>query len=474
MKPTSRYIPDKVKRQILDRQNDRCANEPGSNLFRILGFPCLLWEGGRDGVFIGSCYEFDHVVEFSLTRDNSIGNLQCLCSSCHSLKTKDFQSEMSLARKKGVIEDYKTLKKKPMKSIADCSSDTESASSASHDDEINSSSHENSCDDTNGCETNIFNDLLKHRIMYENIIIPVIFDENYKSWYGAKEVTLALNYTDTKAAAQDAIRKNVFLRHRKEFHKFNFDNRDFHQRKLFIAEAGLHRIMLRRRKFEGIKFSVWMVDVLPSIRNFRYHKLSKKYEQKYAHIAQKITFLEDENEDLKSRTRQKSSHDMGSVYVIDRSNKNETLHQIGWTTDTKLQQKMRDTHTLHKETVVYFQETDGLQLESCVQLLLYDYKYKKDLYRCSFKTVIRAFKKCNDYFAKTENQQGGYKPLLISDLVIAAREEQMIIQNKIARLDDKFVGLDKQIKLEQKTLKAQINRKKTKQAKTRSNRAIAK
>lgn len=106
MKHHTRYISDKNKQIILKRQKYRCANSPGANLFRIGDWPCLLWEGNRNGVFMDNMYEFDHVVEFSLTKDNNIDNISAICALCHSYKTKNFQSEMALARKKGVIDDY--------------------------------------------------------------------------------------------------------------------------------------------------------------------------------------------------------------------------------------------------------------------------------------------------------------------------------------------------------------------------------
>uniref|UniRef100_A0A6C0C729 HNH domain-containing protein n=1 Tax=viral metagenome TaxID=1070528 RepID=A0A6C0C729_9ZZZZ len=40
--------------------------------------------------------------------ENDVSNLQALCHSCHAYKSKDFRTEMALAKKKGVIDDYKT------------------------------------------------------------------------------------------------------------------------------------------------------------------------------------------------------------------------------------------------------------------------------------------------------------------------------------------------------------------------------
>jgi len=316
---------------------------------------------------------------------------------------------------------------------------------------------------------NIFNDLLKHRIKYGNVIIPVIFDVDDNAWYGAKEVALALKYPNTKAAAQDAIRKNVFLKHRRAFYQFGFDNKDFHQRKLFIQEPGLYRLMLRSRKPEAIKFSTWIVEiVLPSIRKFGYYKLTEEHKRQYADIMQRINFLEEENRRLKRDNQKKATYpDGGLVYALDYSNKYENIFRIGQTTDMKVRTKIYDTHTLHNHSVAHLEETDDPRnLESCVLVLLHRYRYndnnKKDFFECDLDTVKAAFKQCIVSFAIMEKQQtgGSSKSFLVNNLMNRTLQEQITIQNKLTRLDKKMIQLDKQIVSEQKRLKAQIEQKK--------------
>lgn len=79
----SRSISIKVKNNILNRQNYKCAT--------IKNYNCLLWQF-KDGEFDEAGYEIDHIDEYSITHDNNIDNLQALCPNCHAVKTKRFMT----------------------------------------------------------------------------------------------------------------------------------------------------------------------------------------------------------------------------------------------------------------------------------------------------------------------------------------------------------------------------------------------
>jgi prophage antirepressor-like protein len=319
----------------------------------------------------------------------------------------------------------------------------------------------------------MFKDLSNHYIKYENIMIPVIFDDNDDVWFAAREVVLALGYPKNKAGLQNAIRNNVFRKHRREYHKFYFDTKEFHQRKLFIREPGLYRLMIRSRKPKAVKFSLWIVEyVLPSIRKFGEYKLSEEHKKNYADIMEKINYLEEENKKLRTDNKKKRVFSKGGlVYVIDYSNKHQTIFRIGKTVNMNTRKQVYDTHTLHNHPVVYFVESDNpLYLESCIRLFLRNFKYNennnKDFFMCSLKTVIKAFNICiEDIHKMTGNQIGGSSSF-INNIIKKIHDEQFIAQNNFNK---KMAKLDKQILLEQKSLYAQIeNNKFLSKPKTRS------
>jgi heterodisulfide reductase subunit B len=83
----SRYISNKVKREVLENQNYKCA--------RIKDYNCLLWVC-YNGEFDEAGYQFDHYEEFCITGDNSSRNIQALCPNCHAVKTKRFMNNKKL------------------------------------------------------------------------------------------------------------------------------------------------------------------------------------------------------------------------------------------------------------------------------------------------------------------------------------------------------------------------------------------
>ena len=90
----SRNIPEAKKKLVAAGQHFKCANSPESNIKGLEEYDCLLWQLTENrGIFDKSCYEIDHIVEYSIKQDDSIENLQALCSNCHAFKTRNFRME---------------------------------------------------------------------------------------------------------------------------------------------------------------------------------------------------------------------------------------------------------------------------------------------------------------------------------------------------------------------------------------------
>ena len=89
-KEISRHISEKIKKAILVRQQYKCANSPYLPSIGMNGYICLLYKC-NNGIFDEAGYNFDHIEEFCITKNNDINNIQALCPNCHAVKTKYFR-----------------------------------------------------------------------------------------------------------------------------------------------------------------------------------------------------------------------------------------------------------------------------------------------------------------------------------------------------------------------------------------------
>jgi len=106
-------VSESIKKQIAGRQFFKCANKPNSNLKGLEGYSCHLWliEGENKGCFDESNWEIDHIEEKSIGGTNDTNNLQALCSSCHSLKTKRFKSNGKNQNSQSNTNKFQTFEK---------------------------------------------------------------------------------------------------------------------------------------------------------------------------------------------------------------------------------------------------------------------------------------------------------------------------------------------------------------------------
>jgi 5-methylcytosine-specific restriction endonuclease McrA len=74
-----------MRKVLLSRE--RCDNSPHNPAIGCKGYICPLWKC-NGGLFDESGKEIDHITEVSLGGNNELSNLQVLCPSCHSVKTK--------------------------------------------------------------------------------------------------------------------------------------------------------------------------------------------------------------------------------------------------------------------------------------------------------------------------------------------------------------------------------------------------
>ena len=108
---TSReHLSDSIKKQVAGKQKYKCANNTEIELYGLKGYICPRWDSQYyAGDFDEAGYDIDHIEEYCLTQDHNIENLQALCKSCHSVKTKRFMNRHKKVKK--TIKEVKKVKK---------------------------------------------------------------------------------------------------------------------------------------------------------------------------------------------------------------------------------------------------------------------------------------------------------------------------------------------------------------------------
>ena len=108
--PPKRTLTIARKKRIAGRQNYKCANSPDRQLTGLENHKCILWQlqESNQGIFDESGYEIDHIIEHSISENDSDENLQALCVSCHRVKTARFNSNKRKENKKN--KDPKDIK----------------------------------------------------------------------------------------------------------------------------------------------------------------------------------------------------------------------------------------------------------------------------------------------------------------------------------------------------------------------------
>lgn len=102
---TREHLSDTIKKQVAGRQLYKCANNKEIELIGLKGYKCPRWYSTyHNGDFDEAGYDIDHIEEYCLTQDHNIENLQALCKSCHSVKTKRFMSGKKHTKKKVKVD----------------------------------------------------------------------------------------------------------------------------------------------------------------------------------------------------------------------------------------------------------------------------------------------------------------------------------------------------------------------------------
>ena len=241
-------------------------------------------------------------------------------------------------------------------------------------------------------------------INFEQHKINVIVDIDYKIWFNAKQICLALQYKDAKKA----IINNVDKEDKIQFKNMKIDFKIVqHRDSMYINESGLYSLLIKSRTRKAKKFIKWLTtNVLPNLRKNQLFPPDTDITK----LLQKINKLEKVNKTLKNDLKLEKFPEGSMVYVTEENDDENIYYRIGKTENINKRLNVHNTHSIHNKKVVYFIETIcPLQLETCIRSMLYKYriKNKKDYYQVELGKIKKAINKCIDSIKCIEKQSGG-------------------------------------------------------------------
>jgi prophage antirepressor-like protein len=285
--------------------------------------------------------------------------------------------------------------------------------------------------------TTIIETLNENYILFEQYKINIIIDSNDKLWFNARDLILALGYSDSK----DVMRRHINISDKIQLQHINHTlSVKLHPHSIYLSEAGLYSLVLHSRMPAAKKFTKWVTeDVLPSIRKYGYYKMKTKYESDKTGLLQHINYLEQQNKTLQSNLKKDKYPNGALVYVIDYCDEDKTLpgiYRVGLTKNLKARKELYDTHTLNNKRVIYFEESNNpVRLEKCILSMLYNYRYKdnKDFFVCSLAVIKRAFKNCVTSLKSMNDtvQSGGTQNTVIDNTIVKLQRKLSKLENNI-------------------------------------------
>lgn len=308
--------------------------------------------------------------------------------------------------------------------------------------------------------SNIYEFIIKGFVKFKNKKIFIIVDDNSEPWFNAKQSASSLGYKDPR----DAIRRHIKDKDISQLKYINSPEKTDHPNTLYTNEPGLYSLILKSKLPAAEEFNDWIThDVIPSIRKKGLYELKKSHETKMLKMVKKLNDVKNEKRKMENDLKKVKFPHGGIVYAVDYSTKTKQKYRIGMSGDMNKRKPSYDTHTFHKKPVVAFIRTDSpIQIEKCIQALLYDYKYRNDFYICGLKKIVDAFKKCcSDTKKMSKSKSRGkskcrYKSLtkskpklntsimvggrydIIDEIIIKLTEDKGMLKDKIEKINIKL------------------------------------
>lgn len=187
-----------------------------------------------------------------------------------------------------------------------------------------------------------------------------VIEKNGEPWFIAKDIALALGYSNTRKAIIDHCEGVT--------NRYSLKTEGGRQELNIISEKGLYRLIMRSKLESAIKFQDWVCDeVLPSIRKHGIYATDSFVDQALSDPDHMIRVLEKFRDERAKRIEAEKT-----VNILTHVNKNYTVTEIakeaGFKSATALNK------WLHEKNVQYKQNKTWIPYSKFSQLGYFDIK----------------------------------------------------------------------------------------------------
>jgi len=258
-------------------------------------------------------------------------------------------------------------------------------------------------------------DIYNNILIYDNIQIIVIIDDNNIPWFSGVNIASILGYKNTRQSIITHVTKHdrTSYGNLKKFVKNIPKNAQPHS--IYINESGLYSLILSSQKPIAKQFKQWVTEkVLPSIRKTGSYQIEEKYKGELDKLNNKFKQAKKEIRILKHNQKKKNYKATGLIYVIrpiDTNKKN--LLKPGKTTNFNKRLNTYNTSLSDDVEILFSLEVnDPDAVEHCMKGLLHKFVYRKnkEYYECTLKKFREIIFKCdklvqNEYYCENCNSR---------------------------------------------------------------------
>lgn len=250
----------------------------------------------------------------------------------------------------------------------------------------------------------VSNMLLKYE---NNAVYTVIADKDNEPWFNGKDCANFFGYVNFKKALKNnvSVENKNKLKYIVSAYKLLYKN--VQGNSIYINENGFFELLSKSNKPGAKEIQKWMyTEVLPQLRKNGQYEIEKRMRDKLIEVNDQVDKLRKKNAEIKNRNKALENNQKnlkypegGSIYIMRPSViSDKKVNKIG-----KSKKNLKNRFSVYNTTVpdnidekIYIPVEDPDGTELCLKGLLHKYQYrkKKEFFKCTVKEILKNLDIC--------------------------------------------------------------------------------